>query len=90
MNMKMQARNSNKKTLSQVVWVEGTVVRSLKCEIVNETDNELTVDTLQKRVRIKKKWIIKIEEDLPENENENEDEEETQGTAGKRDSRAQY
>lgn len=67
--MKMK---QEKEELSQVVWIEGTDVRSLKCAIKDETEDELVVDTLQKRLRIKKKWIVKIETDLPGNEDEDE------------------
>ena len=55
--------------INTIVFQEGSNVRSLNCEIVDENDNEIIAITLHKRFRIFKKYIVKIECDLDDNEN---------------------
>lgn len=58
--------------LPKVAWLEGTKVRVTICEIIHEDEKELVIETLQRRMRIMKQWLVKIEEPLPENANEKE------------------
>ena len=53
--------------INTIVFQEGSGVRSLNCEIIDENDNEIVAITLHKKFRLFKKYIVKIECDLDDN-----------------------
>lgn len=48
--------------LVEVIWQEGTQVRRLTGEIIEETEEKIVLQTLKRKYTINKKFWIKTEE----------------------------